>query len=249
MAFRLKTGSVVGTFGKGTEGSLSVNFSTSGGANCDSGCVHLGVNCYAQRIEVRPDRTQLRAKLERHEKMPAAMVCGAAILEIQDLLRRGKVIPWVRVSTAGSLPQPAAVRGNKLFTQQFRALLQLCKRNGIPVHIPVESYLKARFYRALAVDLATIRESAQTRERFLGAAGAVSFADPSDKPHTMRERIDRARNLAAQRAQRSGRKAIVCPAVVAGFRAKLGAPKNELAKCGNCTACAAPHIDVVYPLH
>lgn len=243
------TAPVIGSYSKSIEGGISINFGTSGGANCDDGCTHKGSTCYAERLEIRPDRQQLRTKLERHEAMPPALVCGVAILEIQRLVLLGAPPPWIRFSTAGSLPQPDSVRGDSLFASQFRALLQLCEKHSIPVHIPVETYSKARFYRALAGSLVVIRESAQTRERFFTAAGAVSFADPTDKRRTMTERIDHARNLAVERTRRSGRKAIVCPAVTANFRSRLGQRKNPLAKCGNCTACAEGHIDVVYPLH
>lgn len=246
---RLKTGSILGTFGKGVDGSLSINFSVSGADNCDDRCVHKGSTCYAERIEKRPDRAQLAAKLARHGSMPAWQVCGRAIVEINALLAQGKTIPWLRVSTAGSLPQPEVVRGNKLFASQFRALLQLCATHGIPIHIPVETYDKARFYRALAGSLAVIRESAQNAERFLVATGQVSTV-AGTREHSMLERVDVARDLARERYETTGRKTIVCPAVVAGFRAKLKthAP-NDKTKCGNCTACSRADTDIVYPLH
>ena len=65
---RLKTGSIVGTFGKGIEGSLTVNFGVSGGDNCDTACKHHPQSsasdatraCYAVRAEIRPDRADYR---------------------------------------------------------------------------------------------------------------------------------------------------------------------------------------------
>jgi hypothetical protein len=83
---------------------------------------------------------------------------------MQDLARKRKQIPWVRISTNGSLPQPAAVRRNRLFKTAFRSLVQWCQQHGIPAHIPVETYRKARFYRALLGDLGVVRESAQTAD-------------------------------------------------------------------------------------
>jgi len=61
------------------------------------------------------------------------------------------------------------------------------------------------------------------------------------------ERVSEAKRIAAARSARTGRKCIVCPAVAARYlHHNRPAP---LAKCGNCTACAHSHVDVVYPLH
>ena len=65
---------------------------------------------------------------------------------------------------------------------------------------------------------------------------------------------------AAAWAQRTGRKTIVCPAVRVSFlsrtKAGRGARSAEQvkqwrngAKCGSCTACACPLMDIVYPAH
>ena len=254
---RLQPGSILGTFGKGVDGSVSINFSVSGGDNCDTACVHHPQStannatfaCYAARSEIRPDRAQLAAKLTRHERMPAALVCGKALLELQELLRRRKRIPWVRISTNGSLPQIDDVRGNKLFRSQFRALLSFCKDNAIPIHIPVETYAKARFYRSLLGDLATIRESVQRLGRFTSASGAVSVVAGA-KSESRIERVEIARQVARERREATGRKCIVCPAVLNGFAARRDRSLlNINAKCGNCTACANSLVDIVYPLH
>lgn len=245
-------GRVLGTFSKAVDGGVSINFSTSGSVNCDDSCKAKGVYCYAERTESRYDRQQLLAKLRRHEVMPAWQVCGAALLELQELKRRGQVVRWVRVSSAGSLPQPAQVREDKLFRTQFRALLAYCKREAIPVHIPVhipvESNAKARFYRALVGDLATIRESLHDTRKAVKRIGAVSIV-AGTREDSMRERVTIARDVAKARYESTGRKTIVCPAVVASFNSKLGAPKNDRAKCGSCTACSNPLFDIVYPLH
>ncbi len=258
---RHKTGSILGSFSKGIENSVSINFGVSGGENCDIGCDKHPDNdgaCYAARSELRPDRKGLADKLRRHETMPAFAICGAALLELKDIKRRGHVVPWVRFSTNGSLPKPSEVRENRLFRSQFRTLVKWCVDNGIPVHIPVESYDKARFYRSLVGDLVTIRESIQNVKRFDTAVGAVSIAVGTGK---LRERIDTARKTAKSRTDSTGRKTIVCPAVVTSFKFKLEnrglnvIDKENLksryskAKCGACTACAQNDVDVVYPIH
>ena len=251
---RLPTGSILGTFGKGRDGSVSVNFGTSGGPNCDIGCelhpIHGNeVGCYAERVEIRGDRIHLNDKLKRHQAMPAFQVCGRALLELQELERRGVVVPWLRISTNGSLPKPAKVRGDKLFATQFRTLLDYCRQHGIPVHCPVESHKKARFYRALAGDLAVVRESTQSDKRFLTATGAVSrVAGTADQSRI--ERVEAARELAADRRESTGRKCIVCPAVTNSFAARRDSSLlNARAKCGYCDMCSRTDCDVVFPRH
>ena len=81
--------------------------------------------CYAVRTERRPDRSQLADKLQRHEGLPPALVIGAALVELQQLVDRGKTPPWVRLSTNGSLPQPA--KATKLFLDQLTAFLIFAK--------------------------------------------------------------------------------------------------------------------------
>ena len=250
---------VLGGFGKGIGGSISLNFSASATANCSTRCRHHPESkapnatnaCYAVVLERRNDRRELLAKLARHELMNPALLCGRAIVEIQKILSKGKRIPWLRISTDGSLPMPGKVR--PLFVSQFRALLTLCRDNGIPVHIPIETHNKAEFYRSVIGDLVVIRESLQTDGTHTTTDGAVSFVAGDDirSGKAIRERrISAARTMAKERTESTGRKCIVCPAVVSGFRAKTARlPANPRAKCGSCTACSLAHIDIVYPMH
>ena len=107
---------VLGSFGKGVPGSVTLNFATSGGANCDRECAYHpestneaagSVRCYAASCENRHDRKELRAKLERHEATDAAEIISRASLE---MALRGYFAPWFRFSAFGSVP--AAVPGN-----------------------------------------------------------------------------------------------------------------------------------------
>lgn len=257
MVFRLKPGSALGTFSKGIAGAVSVNFGASGGANCDVGCKHHPEStardptnaCYAVTVEQRGDRKALATKLQRHQKLGAAQVVGKALLELQQLTSKRKRIPWIRISTNGSVPQPGDM--TPLFASQFRALLNFARSQAIPVHLPVETPTKARIYRKLFGDLATVRESADDVARFLRARVPVSCT--AGKPGTSyRLRIAAARKLAARKRKRSGRKVVVCPAVLNTFvsRGKGNEHKrNKRAKCGVCVACACPDTDIVYPLH
>jgi len=267
-----KPGSVLGGFGKGILNSVSLNFGQSGSADCDINCrMHpryvLPDNvkptgferaCYAASLERRDDRTQLANKLLRHQKMRPAIVCGRAIVELQHHLKRGILIPWFRFCTNGPLPSVKKARKDKLFQSQFRALVELLVSNGIPVHLPVESNQKARFYRSLVGDLVTVRESLQNPRRFNTAVGAVSFVVGAG---TFVERVEMARDAAKARTEKTGRKTIVCPAVVAGFKSRSiprSLPvlekenlkdKYKKSKCGACNACSRKDCDIVYPSH
>lgn len=255
---RLKPGSVLGTFSKAASG-LSLNFSRSGGINCDTGCEHHPQStaitddgekpdgkCYAVILEARPDRKQLHDKLERAEQLGAVQVVGKALMELQDLEAKNALPDWLRFSTDGSVPNPDRVTA--LFITQLRALLSWCRSHGVRVHFPVETEQKAQFYRRAVGDLVVIRESATGRKRFLRAVEACS-AVVGKVGTTYRQRIEAARDLAAEKRDR-GTRCIVCPAVVAGFRARMkNGRKNDRAKCGPCDACARDGVHVVYPLH
>ena len=258
---------IIGSFSKAIDGGVSLNFDLSGGVNCDKGCAYHPDNnskesedrtpCYAARSEIRPDRAQLAAKLLRHSQMSPTLVVHRALAEIRSRVDRGVFIPWLRVSTNGSVPMPRKVRKNKAFRAAFRALLSFCQnvpsalQDSIPVHIPVESWAKARFYRAWLGDLATIRESVQRTVRFATARGAVSIV-AGNQSHSRVERVELARQLAEQRRTATGRKTIVCPAILNSFASRKNkAMYNPRAKCGltGCTACENPLVDIVYPLH
>lgn len=275
-----KTFRILGKFGKGIERSVSVNFSRSGGRNCARKCrhhprstapKHLRTNaCYAVTIEARPDRQPLTAKLARHEEIGAVRVVNQALLELQMMDEHP---PWLRISTGGSVPE----RPGKLLVSALRGLLTYCRDCGIPVHFPVETAAKARRYRAIVGDLCQVRESIQDPKRNNTAEGAVSMvagADIDSGANIRERRIEAARAMADERRQATGRKTIVCPAIVAGWRLKTTQAKltgarrrqdavdvarlsNEVeqrkasagkSKCGACKACALD-CDIVYPLH
>ena len=254
---RKKLPAILGTFGKGVAGSVSINFGVSGGRNCDPGCaLHPASEsdraederCYAATLEKRGDRKNLARKLERHQEMPAALVCGAALVELQRLELLEAMPPWVRISTNGSVPQVAD--WEPLFMAQFVALLQWLADREIPVHLPIETAMKAKAYRQLVAGLVVVRESCEhNHPRFVRAAGPVA-AVAGRAGTTYAERIAAARKLAERRRRRSGRKVIVCPAILRNW-AEWGKPKRSgrAAKCGHCTACAAAGVDVVYPYH
>lgn len=275
---------ILGTFSKGVDGSYSLNFHYAGGNNCDTSCRHHPDSaaenpthaCYAAKVEQRGDRIPLLNKLKRHAKQGATFVCNAALLELQKIHLAGQQVAWLRLSTGGSLPQPADVTDS--LRQALRALLTYCRQTGIDVHIPVETNEKAEFYRSIIGDLACIRESLQESGSHTTAENAVSWVagdDITTGRNIRQRRIAAAMQQAAERRQATGRKTIVCPAVVAGFRLKTsqailqGAKRRNNAadieaaaaevdrrrqadkrsKCGSCKACSLSGCDIVYPLH
>jgi hypothetical protein len=271
---------VFGTFSKGIKGALALNFGVSGGANCATSCRHHPAHftaggghdgkCYAAVVEARADRTQLAAKLERHEVLPASTIVGRALVELGAMLLRGTVPPWVRISTSGAVPEPTAARADRRFIPLLREFLGTAKKSGAPVHFPVESAEKAEFYRGAVGDLVTIRESIQTPHmgpETIAAhaipAGAVSFTageDVGPGPAKRSRILAAATAAAAAWARRTGRKTIVCPAVRVSFLARTKAGRGNRtaaqvedwrsrAKCGSCTACACGLVDIVYPAH
>lgn len=261
---------VIGTFGKGVKGSVSINVGLSGGRHCDTACRHHPrsiaadptFGCYAVTVEGRPDRAPLAAKLARHEAMRPDHVLGRAVDELHALRTPP---PWVRVSTAGSLPADPG----PAMAKQWRRFADYIVGAGLidRHHVPVETAAKAAQYRALDRRL-TIRESTQTWHRWIHARGAVSTV-AGHAGMSLLHRIDAARSAAEARRAATGRACGVCPAVVQSFRGKLwtagrnGArrrgvewsePMPQAAKCGQCRMCSlgghgGRAFDVVYPYH
>lgn len=260
MTFRTK---IFGSFGKGVDGSISLNFDVSGGRNCDTGCaLHPqstnpkwqnagGIPCYAVRAEIRPDRQGLTRKLGRHGKLGAAQVCGAAIVEYRLMRDKGVSVPWARISTNGSVPQPENVR--PIFRAQFRTLLAMFLDDDVPVHFPVETKEKRRFYDHMVGDLCTVRESCNLDvDRFVHATVPRSVVVGS-RSMSRNERVSEAQRVAKLARETSGQKIVVCPAITHSWASnpvrKNAIPKNDRAKCGACTACADQNVQIVYPLH
>jgi hypothetical protein len=271
---------VLGSFSKGIASARTLNFGISGGANCATSCRHHPAHysagapkdgaCYAWIVEKRADRQQLADKLDRHEKLPASIVTGKALVELSRAILHGAAVGWLRISTNGAVPQPTEALADRRFIPLLRQLLETAQRAGIPVHFPVESAEKAAFYREHIGDLVTIRESIQTHDMCADTiaghdipAGACSFTAGENVgagPNKRGRILAAAAAAAAAWSRRTGRKTIVCPAVRVSFLARTKAGRGNRtaaqvagwragAKCGSCTACALAHIDVVYPAH
>src|SRR5262245_17098269 len=115
---------VLGSFGKAVDGAVSLNFAPSAGHNCDPSCPLLNKLCYAKRTELRPDRSELATKLARHAAAGATAVTARALEEIQ----RRSYVPWLRISTNGSVPN----RPDRDTAQLMRELLEHARERSIP---------------------------------------------------------------------------------------------------------------------
>lgn len=254
---------ILGSFSKAIDGSVALNFSQSGGKNCDLSCIYHPENhsmpeknrCYAARAEIRPDRKALKDKLKRHEIDGAAETATKALEELKQICKTQK-IPWLRISAFGSVPQPR--HASKKFIKTTKKLFAFAKNNGILVHFPVETERKAQFYRKHTKNLVVVRQSVQSHDEWIGCLGPSSIVAGNSQLSQM-ERIAESKRLANIRIQATGRKTIVCPAVASSYinternRIKTGKYRkiqgDPKAKCGNCTACANPKVDIVYPSH
>ena len=230
----------LGTFSKATEGAIALNFAESGGVNCSSKCEALkkGV-CYAVHVERMKPSVQVSG--ERKRQLGFTGLCKAYQARIEAKASKGEVIPWIRFSTFGSVPN------RPLTSDEMEAFASLVRSfpSGTPVHFPVETRQKAERFRAIAVafDLnLVVRESAQSDallKKSMDEGKQVSRI--VFKGATQRERLDNARAI----AKRSKGKARVCPAIASTI---LKSPNKV--KCGQCTLCARADVTaILYPQH
>ena len=248
-AVTLNGAPILGSFSKALPGGVAFNYGQSGGADCDRSCTyhpdstspHVSPDtmpCYAWKGEKRWDRQRLKAKQARHQATDRDELTAGAYAEV----KRRRQISWFRFSAFGSCPAKPP--------RLFRELCEHLSGRKIGIHLPLESWAKTRRYRKELKGLkVAVRRSCQSVRAFLRASTnenpiSVVAGSLSDTP---RQRVAIALKLAAQRAQRTGRKCIVCPAV-AVVHLRLVAPK---AKCGagGCTGCANDQWDIVYPAH
>jgi hypothetical protein len=187
--------------------------------------------------------------------MHPVLVINMAIDAVMKLLLAGIVIPWFRFSVSGSLPRLTweSLKTDKAFCDALRRLVLLLVENDIPVHLPKEGE-SAEVYRFLLGDLITVRRSfSQEIEQWHEYTAGASSVVVGDYGDTRKERIAKARAAAREHEQRTGRRTVVCPAVLSNInnhiRRQEGRPQVSKAQCGTCTACAVDTFDIVYPKH
>lgn len=229
----------LGEFSKGVPGSIALNFSESGGANCSAKCEALRRNvCYAKLVEKLKPSVQTSG--ERKREFGFAPLCRAYRLQILRKLAKGEKIPWVRLSTFGSVPnRPLTAEEVTAFVELMRSIPA-----ETPVHFPVESKAKAERFRALAHAHGlsyVVRESCQSDESMLRSndsglpSSRIIYAG-----RTKKERLENAVRLA-----KSLKSARVCPAIASTINRR----PNPI-KCGQCNFCSRADITtILYPQH
>lgn len=233
----------LGTFSKALKGAIALNFSESGGINCSTLCEALirGV-CYA--IHTEKMKPSIQTSGERKRELGFANLCKAYKAEIDKLQKLGTVIPWIRFSTFGSVPnRPLSLPEMLAFVELVRAFPA-----WVPVHFPVETQEKAERFRGIAkrwnLSL-VVRESAQSDSR---AMESLKQGLPVSRiwyeGETKRERLANAMAFARETPG-----AFVCPAIASTI---LKRPRRV--KCGvgidGCTACAnGCKLMIIYPRH
>tara|TARA_R100001198_G_scaffold83539_1_gene56996 strand:- start:241 stop:1002 length:762 start_codon:yes stop_codon:yes gene_type:complete len=240
---------VLGSFGKAVPGSAALNMGRSGGKNCWRGCVHhpdsvspfaspIDTRCYAARCESRPDRQQLAAKLDRIEDADPDDVIDQADAELRQRQYR---LPWFRLSAFGSVPDriPAG----------FAGMLRRLHDAGTPIHFPIECPDRVNRYRDALPDGIAVRWSIPLGD----GIDWITYPEPcstvagSMKDRPMK-RIQDARDAASIRRKHTGRRTVVCPAIVTTTLRRTDKSVRAV-KCGECRHCADPSVDVVYPVH
>ena len=226
----------LGEFSKGIPGSVTLNFSESGGDNCDPSCMalQLGV-CYAVQVEQIKPSVQVSG--ERKRNLGFSALCRAYASKLRKLAAKnsGAPLPWVRISSFGSVPnRPLLADEVAAFVAMVRAI-----PSGTPIHFPVETAEKAARFRAIAHAFNlpyTVRESLQSDAPPVGPASRIVYCEG-----TKRDRLAAAVAI----AKASKGTARVCPAIASTI---LKSPHKV--KCGECKLCSRADVEtVLYPQH
>jgi hypothetical protein len=223
-------GTVIGTYGKGIEGSATVNFTVSGGKHCDDSCSLKGAGCYAEQTgKVKPSIT---VNLEKKE---ADFSGYLATLATPKGLEKIRTAPWVRFAAFGSVPVPSS------WTNEDRAnwtkIAEAAESHG-RYHFPIETVEKARALKALGFSRVRVSDGASVEARLNGfpvsivVQGAKRATGKNKRAHAA-PAFEKAKQYRAR-----GVNAKVCPAIAGS------------AKCGSCTLCADNDVAIViYPMH
>ena len=225
-------GTLIGAFGKGRAGSVTVNFGVSGGRNCSDTCTLKGNGCYAITTEaVKPSITvNLERKQNNLTKYLTELTSPAAL----NKLNRAS---WIRCSAFGSIPDPAEITQEQ--TNLFKQIGQGI--NNKLLHWPVETLDKARFLRSVGFNP---RYSAGLDKNKAICATIMGFntslvVEGTKLARGKNKRIHSAAAFdTAKDLNKRGIRAKVCPAIAGS------------AKCGDCTLCADKQVQVIiYPKH
>lgn len=219
------------------ENSLALNFSRSGGADCDDSCAlkKSGI-CYAmasQRIY-----KALYAKLERHEKNGFEWVINEALHAIEGNPGDFEGLKFFRFSTHGTVPNRSFSTSERIALTRFGDLL---KGNNVLIHFPVETVEK--YNRVMDCGIQP-RLSFQDRINGSLCSPLCSSVTAGVRRQAKLERIGEARKIAGF-ARKTGKRAVICPAIVSSFVKREGK-----ITCDQCRLCASDKVGmVIYPMH
>jgi hypothetical protein len=225
-------GTLIGSFGKGIKGSVTVNFGISGGSNCDDSCTLKGNGCYAITTEaVKPSIT---VNLERKQNNLTQYLTE---LTSPKALAKFNAAPWIRASAFGSIPAPEQITDD-----QYSLLKDLA--TGITnkaIHWPVETLDKARLLRSVGFNprySAGLDVSKAISAVIQGFNTSVVIQGPKRATGKNKRKHSEPAFIAMKDLSSQGITSKVCPAIAGS------------AKCGACKLCADPKIDVIiYPMH
>lgn len=223
-------GTVLGTYSKGIKGSVTANFTVSGGKHCDNSCALKAGDCYAKQTEkMKPPIT---VNLEKKEKDFSGYLATLATDKGLEKIRKA---PWIRFAAFGSVPAPSS------WTNEDRAnwskIADAAEENG-RYHFPIETVEKARALKALGFSRVRVSDGASVEARLSGfpvsivVQGAKRAIGKNKRMHAA-PAFEKAKQYRA-----NGVNAKVCPAIAGS------------AKCGSCTICADNSVAIViYPMH
>lgn len=252
---------IFNSFGKGVDKSISLNWDMSSGENCSVTCRHHMYStaenptnaCYSTTAESM--RPSVRDSLERKGNMSPLQLIGLAYMQLGELFTFldsvGEVLEFFRMSSAGSVPPKESIpeHERRRYETIFRLFCRALVKRNVAIHFPVEDVEKWEYYNSIVGDLVTIRLSLQDIASETSETRPCSFVVGEDiRSHNSksvkRDRIALAKRRAQERYNATGRKTIVCPAIVSTFE-----KRESKIQCGQCDACSRRSVDVVYPLH
>lgn len=252
---------IFNSFGKGCDKSIALNWDMSSGANCSTSCRHHRDStaenatnaCYSTTAESM--RPSVRDSLERKGNMSPLEIIGLAYIQLGELFTmldsRGEILEFFRMSSAGSVPPRESIpeHERKRYETIFRLFIVALVKRNVAIHFPVEDISKWEYYNSIVGDLCTVRLSLQDVESETSEKRPCSFVvgediRTSNSKSVKRDRISLAKKRAHERYIATGRKTIVCPAIVSTFE-----KREKKIHCGECDACSRASVDVVYPLH
>jgi hypothetical protein len=258
---RVSKQNIFNSFGKGVDRSISLNWDMSSGQNCSVTCRHhrdsIAQNathaCYSTTAESM--RPSVKDSLERKGKISPLAIIGLAYIQLGELFTfldsRNEVLEFFRMSSAGSVPPRENIpeHERKRYETIFRLFCLALVKRGVAIHFPVEDAPKWEYYHGIVGDIVTVRLSLQDMASEVTELRPCSFVVGEDiRAHNSksvkRDRIAVAKRRASERYKATGRKTIVCPAIVSTFEKR----KTKI-YCGDCDACSRAGVDVVYPLH